>query len=331
MIPSRSDLLHKFTRMSLALILAVLLLSATSLLLQASVSRAAASTDQAVAHTSLNKTKVQAGQAITVIYSQPPSGTMFLQSSQIGYEPYGSNSDQYVWDDFTLSYTYAITQLTWRGEYLANGSFGGPITDFVVSLYTSTPSGWQPNYGGPPLVQYTVGDPAGEDPPWTGGSSNPTFHNYSFTLPAPFTAEAGLKYWVQIEGIQSSIPDWGVVGGRNGNGVLFIAMPGVSGFQYSRASGDIAFSLSGPELPFTHTLTITKAGNGSGVVTPTVGMHLYTSGMTVTLQATPATGSTFTGWSGDTDCASGTVTLNADKSCTATFISHFIFLPLIRK
>jgi hypothetical protein len=36
------------------------------------------------------------------------------------------------------------------------------------------------------------------------------------------------------------------------------------------------------------------------------------------LTATPAAGSTFPGWSG-TGCSSGAVTMNASKSCTATF------------
>jgi len=76
-------------------------------------------------------------------------------------------------------------------------------------------------------------------------------------------------------------------------------------------------------------LTVGKAGLGSGTVTsspagincgPTCSAS-YDSGTVVTLTATPAGGSTFTGWSG-CDTVSGStcsVTMSASRSVTATF------------
>jgi hypothetical protein len=67
-------------------------------------------------------------------------------------------------------------------------------------------------------------------------------------------------------------------------------------------------------------LTITTSGDGSGVVTPTAGAHPYVYGASITLTATANTGSTLIGWSGDEDCAGGLVAMDADKTCTATFM-----------
>jgi len=66
-------------------------------------------------------------------------------------------------------------------------------------------------------------------------------------------------------------------------------------------------------------LTIAITGTGSGVVSPTVGIHGYPNGTVVTLTATPDATSTFDGWSGDADCAGSVVTMTASKACTATF------------
>ncbi len=72
-------------------------------------------------------------------------------------------------------------------------------------------------------------------------------------------------------------------------------------------------------------LRITKAGTGSGTVTSADGgincgsvcSHTYNLNDVVTLTATPATGSTFAGWSG-TGCGSS-VTMSGDRVCTAAF------------
>jgi hypothetical protein len=81
------------------------------------------------------------------------------------------------------------------------------------------------------------------------------------------------------------------------------------------------------EILATFSLSITRSGNGSGTVTSNpiavnCGIScntMLTTGTTVLLAATPAAGSTFTGWSGHADCIDGSVTMNTNKSCIATF------------
>ncbi|MFN3476009.1 MAG: carboxypeptidase regulatory-like domain-containing protein [Candidatus Methylomirabilales bacterium] len=106
------------------------------------------------------------------------------------------------------------------------------------------------------------------------------------------------------------------------------------GYQASMVSGLVvadggttiqSFTLT--PLPL-HTLTVTKAGTGSGtVISNSAGINcgedcseVYPSGTPVTLRALPAAGSTFSGWSGACtgkgDCP---VRMDADKSVTATF------------
>jgi len=75
------------------------------------------------------------------------------------------------------------------------------------------------------------------------------------------------------------------------------------------------------------TLTVMKTGPGVGTVTSSPAgidcgtdcSEAYSFNTVVTLTATPNAGSTFEGWSGDPDCSDGSVTMDADKTCTATF------------
>ncbi|GAK56054.1 polymorphic outer membrane protein [Candidatus Vecturithrix granuli] len=75
----------------------------------------------------------------------------------------------------------------------------------------------------------------------------------------------------------------------------------------------------------TYILTVTTSGNGTVTSTP-AGIDCgadcsesYVSGTAVSLSATADTGWTFSAWSGDCD-ASGNVTMDAAKTCTATFV-----------
>ncbi len=87
----------------------------------------------------------------------------------------------------------------------------------------------------------------------------------------------------------------------------------------------------------TFSLTLTKGGTGSGTASSSPSgincggtcVASYTSGQVVNLSAIAATGSVFAGWSGNSDCADGSVTVNANLSCTATFNATSVSLPKV--
>ena len=93
-----------------------------------------------------------------------------------------------------------------------------------------------------------------------------------------------------------------------------------------------------PPTTTSHTLTVTKAGTGTGGVTSApAGINCggtcsasFTSPTSVTLTATPTGGSTFAGWSGDcTGTGSCTVTMSADHAVTATFTAPIVSPPSV--
>ena len=103
----------------------------------------------------------------------------------------------------------------------------------------------------------------------------------------------------------------------NGHGVLMVHYHNVTGNKAQVVDID------------SHSLTVSKSGNGSGSVTSSpAGIDCggtctawFASGSSVTLTATPASGSTFTGWSGGGCSGTGVcmVTMDAATSVTADF------------
>ena len=77
-----------------------------------------------------------------------------------------------------------------------------------------------------------------------------------------------------------------------------------------------------------YALTISRVGNGS--LTPDVGTHSYIANTSMTLDADPATGWEFDGWSGDLNSTANPaqVTMNSDKAITATFtLKTYVITP----
>ncbi len=85
-------------------------------------------------------------------------------------------------------------------------------------------------------------------------------------------------------------------------------------------SKDSMWKVKNPSCPLsTFVVNIQKSGNGSGVVSGAG--NSYKEGVTVSLTATPDTGSIFEGWSGDCSGTTPTIKITMDKpkSCTASF------------
>jgi len=179
------------------------------------------------------------------VYAKPPSPAGGVNASS-WVTPDGSDSDMYAWEDFTLPVTQTITEVRWRGGY-ALGAPYGKLIEFRISIFESIPGGSQPLIVAIPenesqeqmLVNFHTGNNAGETPAGTFGGV--AMYDYRATLPTPFVAQAGIKYWIRFEAAQPTYPDWGVANGTGGNGSHFRYSTGLAMFQ--NVPGDLSFSL----------------------------------------------------------------------------------------
>lgn len=172
----------------------------------------------------------------------------------------------------------------------------------------------------------------------TNGAVLSTSPNYTFALSinrsliANFSINTYSLTTNAVNGTVGKAPD--LARYNHGNSVVITATP-ASGYVFSSWSGDatgitnpLTVSMTGNKnitanftaIPAnTYTLSV-NAVNGS--VTKVADQPTYTSGSTVVLTATAASGYSFSSWSGD---AAGsvnplTVTMNANKNITANFI-----------
>ncbi len=154
------------------------------------------------------------------------------------------------------------------------------------------------------------------------------------------TAIAGTsQYYSVVPGnnyVTYTLPALTFVGGRNYFvGVQFTAMVDLQGNLNSASYGAASYTTNtlmsisaDSSAPLMVALTVIKAGTGSGTVTSSpTGINCgstcrttVNSGTSVTLTATPTSGSSFAGWNGDcTGTGTCALSINAATNVTATF------------
>jgi uncharacterized repeat protein (TIGR02543 family) len=234
--------------------------------------------------------------------SRIPAGTYYTSSGGYNYYTYNSGtnvtltanpSSGYVfssWGD-DLSGSLNSNSITINGNSLVTANFtksGGTTYTLGIKIY---PSGAGSVSRSPAGTYYT-------------SSGGYDYYTYNSGTNVTLTANPGSGY------VFSSWSD-NLSGSTNPNSIT------INGNSLVTAN----FTSSGGGTTYTLTMAVSDGGHGS-TTSPSVGSYSgYSSGTVVTITATPSTGCTFTGWSGD---ASGmknptTVTMSSDKSVTANF------------
>lgn len=235
--------------------------------------------------------------ATVQVYKQTPDPSVqtggVITSAWYSAGGYGSDADLYSYDSFILPSDTAITEIDWRG---GGGSLvSGNVASFTVCIFDSIAGGSEPLVTNPqlqefPLMRYTVSGTAGNETS-AGNFGGTAMYDYKFTLPVPFQASAGHKYWLRVQAFQVTYPpSWGMAAGTGGDGTHFAFSTGMARFFFG--NGDAAFSLytlSGS----TYKINATASPACGGTVS---GGGIFPNGTTAALVATPAAGYTFVNW-----------------------------------
>lgn len=136
--------------------------------------------------------------ASVLVFEQPPNPAGG-HSKSAWYPPDGLDGDEYAWESFVLPADTAITEIHWRGCYTNYLSARARRPCSTSPLPSTAPSRSAASRTLAPVggrLRYYTGNNAGETA--AGIAGGVAMYDYAFTLPSPFQATAGTKYWVQI-------------------------------------------------------------------------------------------------------------------------------------
>lgn len=172
--------------------------------------------------------------------------------------------------------------------------------------------------------EFVFGKTPGDDPvdvPVTGVSVNPT------SLSLKINASAQINATVSPSNATDKRISWSssnpAIASVNASGNVIGLTEGTATITATTTDGGYTAScevvVTEDVTPDKFTLNTLTNGEGSITLSPSGG--IYDEGTVVTITANPASGYIFTGWSGDLNGSTNpaTITMNADKSVTATF------------
>ena len=246
--------------------------------------------------------------------------------STIGFGPVCYN--QYPGD--TMSWTFNLTAPSTPGSYTLQMMLDHAPSEGAVDAKYLKPDG---TTCPAPLIHTKFG--------------NTLTHNFTVVLPtadikaappggSPSNGPITISYntsatisWTSSNASSCSVSPTGWTGTSNsGISTGNLISSQIYALTCSNAGTSVQDSVQVNVGPAPRTLTVSKAGNGSGTVTSTLAgvncgsdcSETYDDGTNVGLNASPAAGSLFSGWSGDCSGAgSCNLSMTSDKSVTATF------------
>jgi len=265
------------------------------------------------------------GDGSVTLLTQPATGSRFFAISSDRTRlaaVIGDGKQVQIWDMINRT---PVTTLQY-GQFVTALAFSPDATIVAAGIKPSLTSG-----AGTSIVSLRVADGTMVGSPLIGHTNN--IVTLAFSPDGNALASSGddstIRFWSTVDGTVLKILDQetGSMPGRTLQGVRsLIFSPDGGMIIYGRADATLVVARN-PLLPGIFTLTVSRAGAGTGTVTSSpAGIACGSScaaelgeGTAVTLTAIPAAGSYFAGWSGNPACATGAFTMLADYACTAVF------------